>query len=307
MEGGAAPRSRSGLRAGAPVVEKWADDHRLGYWGGAMSSVFVNLRNLERIQEGAPRSSRLGTILLAATGSAAVLLTSFLLGGRGGAEPAPKIDPLASLVEQARATKSPSARQIQGSVEFPEILSDRENPTTALAAVKGKDGRLLPPEDHPAEDAPPNRDLLPVVPLPAGALLAQTTVTSEPKDPLTALAREQSVAPDASGTIMPGGEGGFSVQVGSFKEQADAERFVSELLRRGHRAYRQAANVPSRGLWHRVRIGPFKNGFEANLYKQKLEKSEKLTALVIDPEKVEQREQARAAKLAERIRQYGSE
>ncbi len=272
-----------------------------------MSSVFVNLRNLERIQEGTPRSSRLGTILLAATGSAAVLLTSFLMRGRGSDEPPPKVDPLASLVERAQADKAPSARQIQGKVEFPEILSDREDPTTALAAVKGKDGRLLPAEEKPAEDVVAHRELLPEVPLPAGALLSQTNVTRDPKDPLTTLARDQSVSPDLSATIMPGGEGGFSVQVGSFKEQADAERFVSELLRRGHRAYRQAANVPGRGLWHRVRIGPFKNGFEANLYKQKLERSEKLTALVIDPEKVEQREQARAAKLAERIRQYGTE
>jgi cell division septation protein DedD len=100
--------------------------------------------------------------------------------------------------------------------------------------------------------------------------------------------------------------GGYQVQVASFKDQAEAERFALELRDRGHEAHRVAANVPGRGLWHRVRIGPFKTKYQASLYKTKLEKAENITALVIDPDKVERQQQVRAAKLAERIRKYGS-
>ena len=104
----------------------------------------------------------------------------------------------------------------------------------------------------------------------------------------------------------PGMDSGYTIQVASFKSQEDADRFVEDLRRRDHRAFRQAANVPGRGLWHRVRIGPFTNKYQAELYKDKLEEKERVTALVIDPEKVERAEQVRAAKLAERIRKYGS-
>jgi DedD protein len=97
------------------------------------------------------------------------------------------------------------------------------------------------------------------------------------------------------------------VQVASFKEQDDADSFVKELRKRGHSAFRQAANVPGRGIWHRVRIGSFKTKYQAELYKDQLEKSERTIALVIDPSKIERAAQVRAAKLAERIRKYGSE
>jgi DedD protein len=273
-----------------------------------MNGIPVNLRNLERIQEGNPRASRIATLLLGATGSAAVLVVGLTLKSRsGGTEPA-KVDQLAALVAQANQGEKPGTKQLKaGELGFPEVLSDAKNPTTALVAVKGQDGRLVPLEEGAATEPPPPTDQLPVVPLPAGTLLNATSVTTEPKDRLTKLAADASVVSEKVSEAEAGSEGGFSIQVASFKEQADADKFVSDLRRRGHRAYRQAANVAGRGLWHRVRIGSFKNAFEATSYKQKLEREERITALVIDPEKVERQEQARAAKLAERIRLYGSE
>lgn len=97
------------------------------------------------------------------------------------------------------------------------------------------------------------------------------------------------------------------VQVASFKDQDDADQFVIDLRKRGHSAFRVAANVPGRGIWHRVRIGSFKNQYQAELYRKKLEETERTIALVIDPDKVERQEQIRAAKVAEHIRKYGSE
>jgi cell division septation protein DedD len=95
-------------------------------------------------------------------------------------------------------------------------------------------------------------------------------------------------------------EGGFQLQVASFKDPADAAKLVEDLRRRGHRAYSQAAQVPERGLWHRVRIGPFKSKFEANRYKVEFERSERVSPFVVDPDKEKQSEQIRAARLAAR-------
>ena len=86
-----------------------------------------------------------------------------------------------------------------------------------------------------------------------------------------------------SAELAPSGmEGGFQLQVASYRDQADADKLVEDLRKRGHRAFRQAAYVPERGLWQRVRIGPFKNKFEAVEYKAKFERAERLTPFLVD-------------------------
>jgi cell division septation protein DedD len=80
---------------------------------------------------------------------------------------------------------------------------------------------------------------------------------------------------------------------------------VLDLRKRGHKAYRQGAYVPDRGLWHRVRVGPFKSAYEAERYKKQFEKSERVAPFVIDPHKQKQAEETRAAKHDARVRKYG--
>jgi DedD protein len=269
----------------------------------------VNLRNLEQIHEGAnSRSPRLSTLLLAATGGAAVLVVTMAMrDGKPAQEPVDK-DPLAALVASAEREKTSGSVQLsENELDFPDILSDADSRTTALVAVKDKEGRLIPLEEELPAGPPPATDKIPVMPLPAGTLLTATSVTTEPKDELSQMAAQVARVPSDGPLAPSGSEGGYMVQVASFKSQEDAESFVMELRRRGHQAFRTAANVPGRGIWHRVRIGSFKTRFEAELYKKKLEDTERTIALVIDPEKVERQQEIRAAKLAERVRKYGSE
>lgn len=56
----------------------------------------------------------------------------------------------------------------------------------------------------------------------------------------------------------------YSIQVASLKDPTDANRLVEEFKRRGYPAYRVSAEVRNTGVWHRVRIGPFKSQSEAN-------------------------------------------
>jgi cell division septation protein DedD len=139
-----------------------------------------------------------------------------------------------------------------------------------------------------------------VVPLPVGDLLGATAVTTRPKDDLTTLAAGVSRVPDGAALAQPGMEGGFQLQVASFKEPADAQKLVEDLRRRGHRAYSQAAQVPERGIWHRVRVGPFKTKFEAMKYRSEFERVERVSPFVVDPDKVRQAEETRAVRLAAR-------
>jgi cell division septation protein DedD len=271
----------------------------------------VNVRNLEQIQESdsRKRSSRLGTLLLASMGGAALVIVAVMSARRSGPPARSPKDPLAALVADAKKDKAEPAEKLDGrDVTFPGILSDDKEPTTALAAVKDAHGRLVKQsQDEPAapSEPPPAADKLPVVPLPAGSLLSETPVTTQPKDQLTELAADASKVANNAELAPEGSPGGYQIQVASFKNQADADAFVADLRRRGHEAYRQAAYVNGKGLWHRVRIGPFKTKFAAEQYKKKLETKERVASYVIDPHVEKLMKQIHDAKLAARVRKYG--
>jgi cell division septation protein DedD len=265
----------------------------------------VNVRNLDDIQEEerASKTSRFAALLLASLAGAAIVTAVVIASRKNSAPPQPARDPLADLVAQEK-NRGPAADKLgTREVSFPGILSDDKTPTTALAAVRDERGKLVAqPEGSalPPPSPPPASERLPVVPLPVGDLLGATPVTTQPKDDLVALAHGRSKVPESAELAPSGMEGGFQLQVASFKEQADADRLVDDLRRRGHRAYRQAANVPERGIWHRVRIGPFKTKFEAVKYKGDFERVERVSPFIVDPDKVKQAEEIRAMRLAAR-------
>jgi len=274
----------------------------------------VNVRNLEQIQEqeGGFRPTRLGTLLLASLAGAA-LVTAFVVMAKKDPPPARSTrDPLAELVKNARAGAAAPEKLDGKDVTFPGLLSDEADPTTALAAVKDERGRLVKREAELGAAPggplapPPATDRLPVVPLPVGTLLNATSVTTAPKDDLTQMASSASQV-SADTELAPAGmEGGFQLQVASFKEQDEADQLVDDLRKRGHRALRLAAHVPDRGTWHRVRIGPFRSKFEALKYKEKFEKSERISPFLVDPDKVKQAEDMRAARVAAQDKKKGT-
>lgn len=51
----------------------------------------------------------------------------------------------------------------------------------------------------------------------------------------------------------------YFLQVGSFKAEADADNLKAKLALQGFEAIVQTANIPEKGTWHRVRVGPLNN------------------------------------------------
>ena len=49
----------------------------------------------------------------------------------------------------------------------------------------------------------------------------------------------------------------YYLQVGSFKNAEDAENQKAKLAMLGMEAYIQSADLSEKGMWHRVRVGPF--------------------------------------------------
>ena len=248
-----------------------------------------NLRDLEQIQEADGRSfaSRWGAALLAGLGLGALGAAAWLSSGNEQAVTESAIDPLAALIAEDEASQVKADHVDRKQVTFPKTLSDTDSPTTALAAVKDERGRLV--EADKTDDSAAGDELssegIPRAPRPAGDVLNATTVSGDPQDNLAKLAKEAAQPPSDSTEAPAGMEGGFQIQVASFQKQGEADDFVLELRKRGHRAYRQPAYVPARGLWHRVRVGPFASKQKAAEYQKKFEKDERMTTFLVDPAK----------------------
>ncbi len=249
----------------------------------------ANLRNIEQIQEGDPRKpagSRLGTLVMSSLAGACVVFAVFALAKKPNTAPVAKVDPLAALAHKAEAAPSATAALAGKDVAFPSLLSDEPHPTTAMAALRSAKGvgsasaQMVLPPGAPTEP-PAAADQLPVVPLPAQNYLQLSPMVTRPRDSLTAMAQQASTPTGPE--VQPGGPGQFQLQVSSFRKEKVADAFADALRQRGHRAYVESAEVPGKGTWYRVRVGPFKNKYEAMNYRTEFEKREHIVTFLVEP------------------------
>jgi cell division septation protein DedD len=261
-----------------------------------------SIRNLERLEEedDERKMPRGLTMALVGLGGACIVFSALALGGRTSQPQAPRSDPLGDLVlQRAHAPSAQAAASVRAATElsprdvtFPKILSDDEKPSTALAAVRSS-GALSaqpqapqsPPAPAPTQPPPPT-DRLPVVPLPAQAVLEATPIVTRPRDALTKAASDaaQIDSPPTPIDAPAGHEGGYQLQVSSFRAESDAQSFADQLRARGHKAYVLEAHVPGRGNWYRVRIGPFATQHAASQYRTSFEAREHVVPFIVPPE-----------------------
>jgi DedD protein len=253
----------------------------------------TNLRNLDQLQEDEAdrRMPKSVTAALVVLGGGCVVFAALALGGRTSQVQAPKVDPLGDLVaqrpsRQAAGSNAQASDLLPRDVTFPQMLSDDDKPTTALAAVRPQGSSMPAPAPIPSKPPPPT-DRLPVVPLPAQAVLEATSIVTRPRDTMTRAASDaaQISTPAAtSGDTAPAGhEGGYQLQVSSFRTQGEAQSFADQLRARGHKAYVVEAHVPTRGTWFRVRIGPFQTQHAAAQYRTGFEAREHVVPFVVPP------------------------
>jgi cell division protein FtsN len=82
--------------------------------------------------------------------------------------------------------------------------------------------------------------------------------TVKPKEPAVAkepvVVKHQPTPPAAVSKEM------YFVQAGAFQNVGDAEKLKAKLAFSGLEASIQTANIPDKGVWYRVRLGPYNNG-----------------------------------------------
>lgn len=75
---------------------------------------------------------------------------------------------------------------------------------------------------------------------------------------------EQPVSEQDIKQAPQGAKDRYFLQAGSFQNEADANNLKARLALMGVEATIQSANVPDKGVWHRVRVGPFADIEEMN-------------------------------------------
>ena len=72
----------------------------------------------------------------------------------------------------------------------------------------------------------------------------------------------------------------FTVQVGSFRSAADAQRLQQMLTQKGYAARWLNVSLPGKGIWHRVRVGTFPARADADRLAQRLRARENMSVFV---------------------------
>ncbi|MGD8859994.1 MAG: SPOR domain-containing protein [Myxococcales bacterium] len=277
----------------------------------------TRMRDLDQIQErdGDDRGRRVGTILLA---TGAVVGLTFAMGvvvGRAAEPPEPPAkDPLAQLdrMHGASGTADGKTEQPQedapdvepADLSFPQALTEEEDRPEVLAALRAaalEEAALANPGLAPeavaqadavapaadpgtpsvaAEVAP--EQLVAAVPAAVAAGSAGRTLPQDARhDPLVAEAI-RAEKNDRPATRAPRGrDGEYTLQVISYDSPGPAEAFAEGLRAKGHEAFVVKADIPERGRYFRVRIGPFKNRFKAETYRRKFEQEERMNTFVV--------------------------
>jgi cell division protein FtsN len=76
-------------------------------------------------------------------------------------------------------------------------------------------------------------------------------------------------------------KGSVMLQVASYKDQINAQKLLQELSSKGYAGNVVRADLGQRGVWYRVRIGPYGGEDEAGRVLEKLRKEKKLKGYVV--------------------------
>jgi DedD protein len=98
------------------------------------------------------------------------------------------------------------------------------------------------------------------------------------RDPLVAAAIHND---DPKASAPHGHDGEFTLQVISYDRPEPSRAFAEGLRAKGHMAFVVAADVPDRGRYFRVRVGPFKTRELADAYRHKFEDQEHMNTFVV--------------------------
>jgi cell division septation protein DedD len=246
------------------------------------------MRDLEQLRERGDETTgrKVGLFALAAVLSvSAIFALGLMLRSSGEAEDDANLDPLAQLAltaearPQAKALLAKPPEVKPESLSFPAALLDREEAMLEATIRAAEEEHAVLSGRAPAEVPDLPRPSL--ADLPAGSLAIDDSARlarAAKHDPLIA----EGIPTQTRGESAPmGHEGAYTLQVVSYDNRAEADQFATALRARGHKAFVTRAEVPDRGQFFRVRVGPFSTRQEAIGYQDAFERDERMHTILV--------------------------
>ena len=191
----------------------------------------------------------------------------FVLGVLVGRGTAPVNFDIQALQKELLAMKESMVKQEKRAMEIDSAKTGAKSTHEFYEALKkkGKDEQIQIIE----KKAPPKAS-------------PKTPPTAPPPSPLTSQKRvsKSKVAPEEKKTlpdlpdVKPSPSGTLAVQVASTKDAASAEALVKKLTQLGYAGFSTVAEIPDKGSWYRVRVGPYRTKTEAEKVRRGLIKDQ---------------------------------
>ena len=141
-------------------------------------------------------------------------------------------------------------------------------------ALKARDPVLDMPDDKPTDK--------PTAVSSKGPMKTKRPLTTlkKKKRKQTATAEKPKTPPEPSTPAVPTKKARLVVQAAAYKDLDAANEAVAALQQLGHRAYVASVEIKGKGIWHRVRLGPYDTKADADRMVQRL-KEKKIDGYII--------------------------
>ena len=190
----------------------------------------------------------------------------FVLGVLVGRGTAPVNFDIQALQKELLALKESMVKQEKRAMETDSAKTGAKSSFEFYEALKkkGKDEQIQIIEKKASPQAAPKT---PSGPPPSSPLTSQKLVSKS-----KGAQEEKKTLPGLPG-VKPSPSGTLAVQVASTKDAASAEALVKKLTQLGYAGFSTKAEIPNKGTWYRVRVGPYRTKAEAEQMRQELTKN----------------------------------
>ena len=97
---------------------------------------------------------------------------------------------------------------------------------------------------------------------------------------VAAVAESVAASQPVTGQPKVDPQGRYSVQVGSFSAAVDAGKMKQTLLDKGYPVFMVEADLGKKGIWYRVRLGPYADNDAAQTMLVLVEKQDKIKGFI---------------------------
>lgn len=182
-----------------------------------------------------------------------------------------KVPPRTEPLVPVKPAKTPSVEPLVAKPVEETKLTFYDNLAKESNAPLGSGINLPPQEKKSLPVSPP-----PIV-LPEKPIVKKTLNVPAGAAPQAAAA---PVVKSVSGQPKVDPQGSYSLQVGSFAAAVDAGKMKQSLLDKGYPAFMVEADLGSKGVWYRVRLGPYADGMAAKTMQALVEKQDQIKGFI---------------------------